>query len=57
MVFVEQCKQFPKIWVRDGVAGNVKIGQTVVNLAKIKAVIKGVLQLLPIHRINFFASV
>ena len=57
-VFVEQFQKPPKIRVQDRIAArDVEIGQTVINLAKVKAIIKSVLHLLKVHRIDLFTGI
>ena len=58
IVFFYQLQQPPEIRVQNGVAArNIKVGQTVIHLAKVQAVIKGVLYLFPRHSVQLFAGV
>lgn len=57
-VFMKQFQKPPKIRVQNRISsGYIEIWQTVIYLAKINAIIKSVLHLLPIHRIYIFSVI
>lgn len=57
-IFPHQSQKLPEIRMQDGgAAGKVEIWQSVVNLAKIQAVIKCILHLLPGHAVRLFIAV
>lgn len=57
-VLLHQGQQLPEIRVQDGVAaGDVKVGQPAVDIAKVQAVVKGILHLRPGHGIQRLAVV
>ena len=57
-VLFHESQQLPKIGMQDGIAaGDVEVGQPVIHLAEIHAVVKSFPHLLPGHRIQLFAVV
>ena len=57
-VLLHQSEQFPEIRVQDRIATrDVEVREAVVHLTEVKAIIKGVLHLLPRHRIQLFAVI
>ena len=58
VVLLHQPQEPPEVGVKNRVAaGDVEVGQAVINFTEIKAVVKGVLHLLPVHGIQLFAVV
>ena len=57
MLFHES-QQLPKIGMQDGIAaGDVEVGQPIIHLAEIQAVIESVPHLLPCHGVQMFTGV
>ncbi len=57
-VLLQQSQQLPKVRMQDRIAaGDVEIGQAVIDLAKVQAVIESVLHLCPGHGIQLLVAV
>jgi hypothetical protein len=58
LVFLHQFQQLPEVGMENGVAsGEIKIGESVIYLAKIQTIVEGILHLLPTHGIQGLAVV